>query len=111
MTRQAQREIDELNEQAAAFARGGDYTGALARAQYARARLSRYAGPEQADRTTLEDFRADADLVVQRYDRLLREWQAENVARQAAYLARERRAIGAAYSTTGSLPWSSQWPA
>ena len=95
MTGQAQRQVDEWLEQAAAFARGGDYTGALARAQYARSQLSRSRGLELTDQASFEDLRGRTDLEVERYDRLLREWQAENVARRSAYLIREGRAIGA----------------
>ena len=95
MTGQAQRQIDEWLEQAAAFARGGDYTGALARAQYARAQLSRSRDLELTDQASFEDLRGRTDLEVLRYDRLLREWQAANVARHAAFLIREEQAIGA----------------
>jgi hypothetical protein len=95
MTGQAQRQIDEWLEQAAAFARGGDYTGALARAQYARDQLSRSTDLELTDQASFEDLRGRTDLEVERYERLLREWQAENMARRAAYLVREERAIGA----------------
>ena len=92
MTGQAQRQVDEWLEQAAAFARGGDYTGALARAQYARAQLSRSRDLELTDQASFEDLCGRTELEVLRYDRLLREWQAENVARQAAYwFVRNRR--------------------
>lgn len=79
-------DVDALLEQAAAFVRAGDYMEAQARVRCARAALG-----ESADAKA----RAAVARALQRCDALVENWQAENAARSAAYLAREQKAIGA----------------
>jgi len=79
-------DVDELLEQTEAFVRAGDYLEARARAGLARDELGD--GAEAATR-------ARVARTLRRCDVLAEEWRAENAARCAAYVARERRAIGA----------------
>jgi hypothetical protein len=91
-------EIDWLLEQAAAFVRGGDYTGAYERVRYAQGRLSR--DSVLPDDPILDELYARVELTRSKYEQLLEEWQRQNAARYDAYLRREREAIGA--GTPGS---------
>lgn len=77
-------EVAFMLRQAAAFAYAGDYMGGQARAHAALARL--------ADGDAR--LRAGVALAAGRYDEQAARWQVENEARHAAYLAREREAIG-----------------
>ena len=88
-------QFEMLLEQAEGFARGGDYLGAQARAHYARQELADGAASAHAADIDIVELRRHLDLRLRRYDRLARDWQGENAARHAAYLVRERHAIGA----------------
>ena len=90
------RHINELLEQAAGFVRGGDLTGAVARAYWARTELDSYAAILAGDEWAAEELRARVEHSIQEYEHLLQDWQRQNVARQTAYVKRERAAIGAA---------------
>jgi hypothetical protein len=89
----SQIELEQLLEQAAAFARGGDYTGAFARAQQAYEQIrhcsERHA---HADAAVLELLRS-AEHKLSEYQELVRQWQDEIARRHAAYVSREVRAI------------------
>lgn len=86
-------EFETLLDQAEAFARGGDYLGAQARARFAQKELA--GSPTRVPDADNGDLRAHLDLRLQRYDRLAHDWRLENDARHCAYVARERLAIGA----------------
>jgi len=85
-------ELEQLLEQAAAFARGGDYTGAFARARWAYEQLQRRA-EQECDDPALEELLRVAEQKLPEYERLLGQWQEENARRHAAYVSREVRAI------------------
>jgi hypothetical protein len=85
--------IDELLQEAQAFVRGGDYTGARERVRFARDELSRFVGSHQVDEAEASDLAGDIELTLEHYDELLAEWQRQNEERHASYLARERSAI------------------
>jgi hypothetical protein len=89
-------DIDEWLEQAAAFGRNGDYLGAHARARHAEQELERRA-PSVPD-AVLDDLRVRVELALRRYDSLVTGWQLQNVARHAAFLARERAVIASGQS-------------
>jgi len=88
-------ESEHLLDQAAGFARGGDYLGAQARARFAERRLALIAASLPAGDAFVIAARAHLDLRVRHYDSLVREWQMQVKARSEAYVDRERRAIGA----------------
>jgi hypothetical protein len=88
-------ESEELLEQAAGFARGGDYLGAQARARFAEHCLVAIAASLPANDAWVVATHAHVDLRIRYYDSLVRQWQSEVGARRATYVARERRAIGA----------------
>ena len=87
--------IDELLEQAAAFARGGDLPGAVGRAYWACKELDSHAAVLVGDEWAADELRARVQHRIREYEHLLQEWQSQNAERQAAYLKRERAAIGA----------------
>ena len=89
-----QEELEQLLEQAAAFARGGDYTGAAARAQWAHEQIRRHAEGPHRD-PALEELLRSAEHWLADYRRLVTQWQEENARRHAAYVRRELRAINA----------------
>ena len=95
MTNSVTIEIEQLLDQAAAFARGGDFLGAQARARFAAQRLKRIAASLPADHAVAVAARARVDLMIQRYDELVREWQQQVEARHTAYVTREQGAIRA----------------
>jgi hypothetical protein len=86
--------IDWMLAQAASFARAEDYLGAQARA---RAALKQVLPGD----TSLV---ADIELALARYGVLAVEWQAQNAARHAAYVARERQAIEAPHCEFAGTP-------
>jgi hypothetical protein len=88
-------ESEHLLDQAAGFARGGDYLGAQARARFAEHRLVTIAASLPANDAWVLATHEHLDLRIRHYDSLVRTWQKEVVDRQATYVARERRAIGA----------------
>jgi hypothetical protein len=88
-------ESEHLLDQAAGFARGGDYLGAQARARFAEQRLVTIAASLPANDAWARAAHAHLDLRIRHYDSLVRKWQKEVEARHATYVARERRAIGA----------------
>ncbi len=88
-------ESEYLLDQAAGFARGGDYLGAQARARFAESRLVFIAASLPADDACVIATHAHLDLRIRHYDSLVREWQMQVKARSEAYVDRERRAIGA----------------
>ena len=90
-----EQHIHELLDQAASFVRGADLPGAVARARWAREELSRRATAFPDNEATLERLRALVDLTIAEYEILLRQWQAENLERGAAYRKRERALVGA----------------
>lgn len=90
------RHIDQLLEEAAGFVRGGDLPGAVARAHWAREELDSSAAVPVADEWAAEGLRGRVEHTSQQYEDLLQDWQRQNIARQKAYLKRERAAIGAA---------------
>ena len=94
MKASTKEELEQLLEQAAAFARGGDYTGAVARAQWAYEQIQRHARGPHAD-PALEELLRSAEHGFAEYRRLVAQWQEENARRHAAYLSRELRAIKA----------------
>ena len=85
-------ELEQLIEQAAAFARSGDYTGAVARAQWAYEQIQRHAEGPHAD-PALGELLRSAEHGLAEYRRLVRRWQEENARRYAAYVSRELSAI------------------
>jgi hypothetical protein len=87
--------IDELLQEAAAFARGDDFTGARERVIFARDELSRLVDANEVDQGEAADLEGDIELTLGRYDHLVAQWQRQIEARHARYLARERSAIGA----------------
>jgi hypothetical protein len=87
--------FEMLLQQAEGFTRGGDYLGAQARARYANDELANIAASGRVADVDIDDLRRHLDLRLRHYDLLARDWQQENVARQDAFLARERQAIGA----------------
>jgi hypothetical protein len=89
------RHIDELLEQAAGFARGGDPTGAVARAHWARKELASHGAAFAGDDWAAEGLRAQVKYATREYEHLLQDWQRQNAVRQTAYVKRERAAIGA----------------
>ena len=89
--------IDELLQEAASFVRGSDYTGARERVLFARDELSRLVAFGEADENEAEELGGDIELALDRYDRLLEQWQRQNDTRHERYLSRERSAIGANY--------------
>jgi hypothetical protein len=86
-------ESEELLAQAAGFARGGDYLGAQARARFAKHCLVAIAASLPADDAWVRATHVHVDLRILHYDSLVRSWQLEVEARNATYVARERRAI------------------
>ena len=82
-------------DQAAGFARGGDFLGAQARARFADQQAVLASPSLRATDPFLIAIRAHIDASLRRYDSLVREWQLEVEARHKAYVARERQAIGA----------------
>jgi hypothetical protein len=88
-------ECEYLLDQAAGFARGGDYLGAQARARFAESRLIFIAASLPANDAFVVATHAHLDLRIRHYDSLVREWQMQVKARSEAYVDRERRAIGA----------------
>jgi hypothetical protein len=88
-------ESEQLLDQAAGFARGGDYLGAQARARFAESRLVFIAASLPADDAFVIATHAHLDLRIRYYDSLVREWQMQVKARSEAYIDRERKAIGA----------------
>jgi hypothetical protein len=93
--RSSTAESEYLLDQAAGFARGGDYLGAQARARFAEQRLITIAASLPANDAWAIATHAHLDLRIRYYDSLVRNWQEEVGARHATYVARERRAIGA----------------
>jgi hypothetical protein len=91
----AEQELEETLEQAAAFVRGGDMPGAVARARWARAEFARLAAELPPSERRFDELQARIEDTIREYERLLIEWQHQNDARHAAYLKRERAAIGA----------------
>jgi hypothetical protein len=88
-------ESEHLLDQAAGFARGGDYLGAQARARFAEHRLVTIAASLPANDAWALATHEHLDLRIRHYDSLVRKWQEEVLDRQATYVARERHAIGA----------------
>jgi hypothetical protein len=86
-------ELEQLLEQAASFVRGGDYTGALARVQWACERFQRPDEGRPHPNSALEELLRSAEHKLHEYKRLVRLWQEENARRHAAYVSRELRAI------------------
>jgi hypothetical protein len=86
-------ESEHLLDQAAGFARGGDYLGAQARARFAERQLALIAASLPAGDAFVIEARAHLDLRVRHYDSLVHEWQIEVKARSEAYVDRERRAL------------------
>jgi len=84
-----------LLDQAEGFARGGDFLGWQARARYANEELPRAAISACVAETDIVGLRQRLELRLRHYDLLARDWQQENMSRQASYRARERGAIGA----------------
>lgn len=95
-------ETRALLEHAAAFARAGDHTGAVARAKSAvRAALG-------------TEAREEASLALARFEGGERDWRDEVHARRAAFLARERAEAGIQDETAPSSaravePRGSRW--
>jgi len=89
----AEEQIGEYLGEVAAFASGGDPPGALARAHWIRAELSRLADELPPNEPLFEELRATVEQTIEAYRDLLREWQDQNESRHAAYLERERAAI------------------
>jgi hypothetical protein len=90
-------DVNELLEQAEGFVRAGDYLEARARVRHAQDELGD--GIEASKRVA---------RTLRRYGVLVEEWQAQNAARSAVYVARERRAIRADEHepTEGVTAWS-----
>ena len=88
--------IEEILDEGAAFVRGGDMTGAVARVRWAGEELSRRVADQHLEGPLVEELRGRVDHRVTAYELLLGEWQKENAQRRASYLKRERAAIGAA---------------
>jgi hypothetical protein len=88
-------EIEHLLGQAEGFVRGGDYLGAHERARYAELRVEQIAASLPAGDLGVSALRGYLELRLHHYDALVSEWQMEVETRHAAYVARERRAIGA----------------
>jgi hypothetical protein len=88
-------ESESLLDQAAGFARGGDYLGAQARARFAEQRFIQVSAALPTHDPFVVATHAHLDLRIRHYDSLVRERQMEVEARHAVYVARERRAIGA----------------
>lgn len=88
-------DVDQLLEKAEEFVRAGDYLEAQARARQVQDELGD--GMEGSQRVA---------RTLRRYGVLVEVWRAQNVARSAVYVARERLAIGAdAHEPTGQGPW------
>ncbi|XXY44937.1 hypothetical protein WME91_33555 [Sorangium sp. So ce269] len=77
-------DVNQLLDKAEEFVRTGDYPEAQARARQVQDALGE--GTEGSQRVA---------RTLRRYGVLVEAWQAQNVARSAVYVARERRAIGA----------------
>jgi hypothetical protein len=92
-----------LLEQAEGFARGGDYLGGQARARYAHQGLTEHAASAGVADAEIAELRRHLEVRLRHYDLLAKEWQQENVARQVAYLTRERGAIGANVARAGDV--------
>jgi hypothetical protein len=88
-------ESEQLLDQAAGFARNGDYLGAQARARFAGHRLTLIAESLPAGDAFVVAAHALLDLRIAHYDSLVLEWQTQVEARRTAYVAREQRAIRA----------------
>jgi hypothetical protein len=86
-------ELEQLLEQAAAFARGGDYTGAFARARWAYEQIQLSSDRRGHADAAVEELLRSAEHKLAEYKHLVREWQDENARRHAAYMSRELRAI------------------
>ncbi|AUX40533.1 uncharacterized protein SOCE26_019340 [Sorangium cellulosum] len=77
-------DVNQLLETAEEFVRAGDYLEAHARARQVQDELGD--GTEESQRVA---------RTLRRYGVLVEAWHAQNAARSAVYVARERRAIGA----------------
>lgn len=97
-------ESESLLDQAAAFARGGDYLGAEARARFAGRRLTLRSASLPAGDAFLIATHAHLELRIHHYASLARDWQTEVENRRAAYLVRERRAIGPGMQAATGAP-------
>jgi hypothetical protein len=86
-------ELEQLLAQAASFERSGDYTGALARVQWAREQFQQRGVPRPHPDAAVEELLRSADLSVDHYRQLLEKWQEENARRHEAYVNREQSAI------------------
>ena len=93
MTDKLTIESEQLLDQAAAFARGGDFLGAQARARFAAERLIGFAASRPANDASMNAARARVDFMIHHYDELVRQWQVEVEARHTTYVAREQGAI------------------
>jgi hypothetical protein len=96
-------ESEHLLDQAAGFARAGDFLGAQARARFAVDRLNVAVASLPEDDAFAIETRTHLDLMVRHYDSLVREWQTQVDARHTAYVARERLAIGVAGASPGKV--------
>jgi hypothetical protein len=88
-------ESESLLDEAAGFARGGDYLGAQARARFAEKRFILASAALPPHDPLVLDTQAHLDLSLRHYDSLVRQWQIQVKTRHSAYVAREQRAIGA----------------
>jgi len=88
-------ELEQLLEQAAAFARGGDYTGAVARARWAYQQIQHSSDRRDHADAAVEELLRSAEHRLGEYKLLVRQWQDENARRHAAYVTRELQAIHA----------------
>ncbi len=93
MTDQLTIESENLLDQAAGFARGGDFLGAQARARFASQKLVSAAASRPATDKFVIAARARIDFMIVQYDALVQQWQTEVEARHTAYVSRERGAI------------------
>ena len=95
MDRATEEELRLWLEQAAAFVRGGDYTGAVARIEWAHEQLRRRAAAQASADPALEELLRTAEQKLTEYKRFRSEWQEENARRHATYVSRELGAIRA----------------
>ena len=93
MSDSVKAELEQSLDQAAAFVRAGDYTGAFARVKWAYEHVQRRGQQRPHPDPAVEELLRSAELTLPEYERLLQQWQEEAGRRHEAYLSRELLAI------------------
>jgi hypothetical protein len=86
-------ELDQLLAQAEGFARGGDYPGAVTRAEWACEQIRRRVEERSHADPDLEELLRAAELRLAEYKKLAKHWHAQVSRRHAAYVSRELGSI------------------